>query len=383
MTMTSKRRHLSLLNWEIPDRIPIAPRIWAYLLEQKNTHIEFKKVYNYDPIIYTESGFPFYFDKNYDYMKKYTNSMYIKNTKKLVSIEYKKNDTKKYVTTEFNTPAGLLTQIQAFPEARDKSYGIQPNPHLIEPLIKDRSDLEKIKYLMINEKYFPEPIFKKVEKTVKEDGIVHTRITAGVDDMVINSLGLENALVLYYDDNAFLHEVITTFHQYYKKLLKHTLENGASIIFESWFNASLSTGWSPKMYRELFLDKIIDDINLTHNYDAFFHFYDDGKIMPLAKDFANSGMDMITTLTPPPSGDVNAVEIKKIMKNKVVLSGYVDTIKLRYGKPQEITDQTKFACETLGKDGGFILGTSDSIRDGSPKENVDAYFKAAIKYGKY
>jgi hypothetical protein len=31
--------------------------------------------------------------------------------------------------------------------------------------------------------------------------------------------------------------------------------------------------------------------------------------------------------------------------------------------------------------GGFILGTSDSIRDGTPLENVRAYFNAARRYG--
>jgi uroporphyrinogen-III decarboxylase len=105
--------------------------------------------------------------------------------------------------------------------------------------------------------------------------------------------------------------------------------------------------------------------------------------MPLAQDFADSGMDMMTTFTPPPSGDVDAEQIKNIMKNKVVLSGYVDTIKIRYGTPVDIEAQTKYACEVLGKDGGFILGTSDSIRDGSPKINVDTYFNAAAKYSKY
>jgi len=383
MNMTSKMRHLSVLNGEIPDRMPIAPRIWAWLLEKNLNYMELKKTYDYDPIIYAESGFPFSFDSNYDYMAKFNNSNFLKNVKQTKTIAYKEHDNKKYVTLNFDTPAGKLTQIQAIPNANDNSYGIKPNPHLIEPLIKDRADLEKIKYLMIEKKYFPEPIFKDTEALIKEDGIVHTRICGGVDDMVVNSLGLENCLMLYYDDRQLLHDVIDTFHQYYKKQLIHTLENGAKIIFEAWFNASLSTGWSPAMYKELFLDRIKEDIDITHKYDAYFHFYDDGKIMPLAHDFANSGMDMMTTLTPPPSGDVDAKVIKEIMHGKVVMSGYVDTIKIRYGTPREIEAQTKYACEVLGKDGYFILGTSDSIRDGSPKENVDAYFKAANKYSKY
>jgi hypothetical protein len=37
----------------------------------------------------------------------------------------------------------------------------------------------------------------------------------------------------------------------------------------------------------------------------------------------------------------------------------------------------------LGKGGGYILGTSDSIRNGSPIENVRAFFETGRKYGKY
>jgi uroporphyrinogen-III decarboxylase len=189
--------------------------------------------------------------------------------------------------------------------------------------------------------------------------------------------------MMYYDDRWLLHDLLDLFHGYYKKQLRHTLEGGADFIFEAWFNASLSTGWSPDMYRELFIDRIKEDVDITYSYDAYFHFYDDGRFMPVAQDFVDTGMDMITTLTPPPSGDTDALKIKELMHGKVVMSGYVDCIKMRYGTPAEIEAQTKFACETLGKDGGYILGTSDSIRDGSPYENVKAFFDAGLKYGKY
>ncbi|MBN2882759.1 MAG: hypothetical protein JXN10_04470 [Clostridia bacterium] len=383
MAMTSRQRHLAVMRGEIPDRMPIAPRIWAWLLEYGKTHLELKAEFDYDPIIFASSGFPYHFAEAYDYMSTFPGSDYLKNVKRKVIHENKDRDKKDYITTIFDTPAGQLKQIWANPDPGDKTYGVQPNPHMVEPLIKDRSDLEKIKYLCIDNKYFPEPDFLNKVKETGEDGIVQTRICGGVDDLLVNTMGLENVLMLYYDDRKLLVDVLDFFHEYYKKMLKHTLENEADFIFEAWFNASLSTGWSPAMYRELFLDRIKEDIELTHSYGAYFHFYDDGRIMPLAQDFADSGMDMITTLTPPPAGDTNAEEIKRIMHGKTVLSGYVDCIKIRYGTPDEIREQTRYACEVLGKDGGYILGTSDSIRDGSPYENIKAFFETGLKYSRY
>lgn len=383
MEMTSRQRHLAVMRGEIPDRIPIAPRIWAWLLWHGKTHLQLKREFEYDPIIWGNSGFPFHIYESFDYMKAYPDSQYQKDVKCEIITEEKDSDKKHYITHIYSTPAGKLRQVWAHPDKKDKSYGIQPNPHMVEPLIKDKSDMEKIKYLFIPEKYFPEPVFLDVIKKTGEEGIVHTRISAGVDDYLVGTVGLENVLMMYYDDRQMLYDLLDMYHDYYKKQLKHTLEGGADFIFEAWFNASLSTGWSPGMYRELFIDRIKQDVDITHSYDAYFHFYDDGRFMPIAQDFTAAGMDMITTLTPPPSGDADAVKIKELMHGKVVMSGYVDCIKVRYGTPAEIEAQTKYACEVLGKDGGYILGTSDSIRDGSPYANVKAFFDAGIKYGKY
>ena len=38
---------------------------------------------------------------------------------------------------------------------------------------------------------------------------------------------------------------------------------------------------------------------------------------------------------------------------------------------------------TAGPGSGFILSTSDSIRDGTPLENVQAYFAACRESGQY
>ncbi|MBN2558835.1 MAG: hypothetical protein JXB33_08795 [Clostridia bacterium] len=381
--MTSKERHMAVLEGRMPDRIPIAPRMWAWLLEQGKTHLEIKKEIDYDPIIWTDCGFPYHFSETYEHMEKAGKSGYLRNVSLEIKNEKKAGDGKTYVQRIFHTPAGMLREIMAVPDRSDRAYGIMPNPHLVEPLIKDRSDMEKARYLMIERKHFPEPHFLKTVEEVGEEGIVHHRICAGVDDMLVNSLGLVNALMLYYDDRELLVDILDMFHSYYKEQLVHTLENGARIIFEAWFNSSLSAGWSPSMYRELFLERIREDVKIVHSYGGYLHFYDDGKIMPVAGDLAGTGMDMITTLCPPPAGDVDAEEIKKIMGGRVVLSGYVDCVKMRYGTPDETAGQTRHACEVLGKGGGYILGTSDSIRDGTPVENIRAFFETGLKYGKY
>jgi hypothetical protein len=50
----------------------------------------------------------------------------------------------------------------------------------------------------------------------------------------------------------------------------------------------------------------------------------------------------------------------------------------------ELIDWTVREAMALGKPGGgFIIGSSDSFRDGTPDENVRAYFEACQRYGSY
>ena len=155
------------------------------------------------------------------------------------------------------------------------------------------------------------------------------------------------------------------------------------MIVESWYNCSISAGWPPDVYREYFLPCVIEDAEIVHSYGAYFHFYDDGNIMPMLGDYKKINMDLMSTLCPPPMGDVNPVVVKDVLGSVSALTGFVDLSTIKFGKPDEIIEQVKYAIEILGKDGGYILGTSDSIRDGSPYENVKAFFDAGKKYGNY
>ncbi len=381
--MTSRERILCVLQGGIPDLIPISPRIHAWLMEQKMTDLELKNVFDYDPIICVGCGLPNTWEAIYRFMyKNHPDSDYIKNVRMTEVFDTKPNDAKKYLTRTYDTPAGQLREVLAIPPG-GREYGIAPNPHYIEYMVKDRNDLNKMNYLLLDKKYFPKGNLKVIDESIGQEGMYMFRPHSGVDHMLADSIGVLNMLMLYFDDNAFLKDAIKFYQDFYRTYAEYTLEQGITMFFEAWYNSSLSTGWSPDMYRELFLPHIKENVKLAHKYGAYFHFYDDGKVMPLLEDFKDAGIDMITTLTPPPTGDVIPEIAKEKIGDKVVLSGYVDLVRMRFGTKDEVIEMTKDAIEKLGKNGRFILGTSDSIRDGTPFENVKAYFETARKYGGY
>jgi uroporphyrinogen-III decarboxylase len=190
-------------------------------------------------------------------------------------------------------------------------------------------------------------------------------------------------MVDYYDDRAFFDRMMTI---WFDKMMAETqavLERGAKIIFGSWYYTSLSVGWSPAIFREVFLPMIKAHAALIHSYGAMYDYYDDGKCMGIVDMIQEAGVDVFETLTPPPVGDVDLAEVKRRIGDRVCLKGYGDLLYvIKMGAPQDVEDMVKRAMEIAAPGGGFIFGTSDSIREGTPRENVRVYFEAARKYGR-
>jgi hypothetical protein len=98
---------------------------------------------------------------------------------------------------------------------------------------------------------------------------------------------------------------------------------------------------------------------------------------------SEAGVDVLETCTPPPVGDVEFAEAIKLCRGKMTLMGHTDLIYvIKEGTVEDVREAVRKACQIGGTDGCFILGTSDSIREGTPVENIDAYFKYGREYGK-
>jgi uroporphyrinogen decarboxylase len=83
-------------------------------------------------------------------------------------------------------------------------------------------------------------------------------------------------------------------------------------------------------------------------------------------------------------GDVDLAETKRLYGDRTCLKGYVDLLYvLKMGTVEDVERTVRGAIQVAAPGGGFILGTSDSIREGTPAENVRAYFETAHKYGHY
>ncbi len=382
--LTSKERLLRTLRREEVDRVPISPRYWDYLYGVHGCDCLHHSIWWRDK----------HFD--HDLMPAYTppQNNYLLNSYDLswtgaysdlpgVSVEMKTQDSGSdaiELHRRFDTPAGVLT---------DRRLVVRPGSvvkfdHIIEAPVKDRNDLDKIRYLLPSPHQAYIGDIPLLQEAIGNKGILLVRPTQGVDQFLMDALGVEQALMMYHDDRELLRQLLRLFNDYHRAVLKRTLEQGVEIVFESWYNCSVSVGWSPDQFRELFLPLIKENVELIHSYGTYVDYYDDGKMATVLEDLADAGVDIVETLGPPPLGDVDLADAKRRIGGRVCLKGHIDQVNLIcFGKPQQIREAVREAMEIAKPGGGFIIGTSDSIRPESPPENIRAYFEAAHEFGKY
>lgn len=376
--MTSRQRLLAAIKREPVDMIPLSPRL-GYVAhhhcgsESAQNILRLKDVYDFDPIITVEGQpLPFYNPyETYNYAPGVNVDMNITD-----------EGTKRIVKKIIHTPDGDLTEVVQIANPGNSSYGLSPTLMHSEHMVKSPEDLPKIKHLIPKPDASYASEYHAWERLAGEEALIRAYIYAPLDYQASFMLSTADLMMNYLLNKQFVVDLAEMFREYVVAQTKALLEAGVKTFYASWYSHSLSVGWSPQMYREWFLPMVKEQVDLVHSYDGIVTYYEDGKMMQILEMLTEAGVDLAETCTPPPVGDVVLEDALKICKDKMTIMGHTDLIYvIQKGTPEDVRKAVQAACE-LGKDGGFILGTSDSIRENTPIENIDAYFKYGREYAK-
>ncbi|MEN8255298.1 MAG: uroporphyrinogen decarboxylase family protein [Verrucomicrobiota bacterium] len=138
-------------------------------------------------------------------------------------------------------------------------------------------------------------------------------------------------------------------------------------------------------------DKPVYDAIHRHGGKLRAHCHD--NVFNLLEKFSAMGVDGIEPLEPPPYGDVDLAEAKKLVGDRMMLSGNVATQDFVDIDADEVSRRVKEAVAAGAPGGGFSLRTTGGhAATGSVKtreqmlkvlENIQAYIDAGLKYGSY
>ncbi len=378
--MTSRERLLAAIAHREPDRVPIAPRMHIWAADHCGSYhwlrqLALRDEFDMDPLIGIHFEVPDYITHPFagDYRDLEDVS---------VHIEVENQGQVNVVRRRLHTPAGALSDevVLAHPRSR---YGVAPSPSIREPLVKGPEDVDKVRYLLPDPRTVNDPGWREMIEVIGERGLLqmHPRLMMST---LTTAVGMAEAMVAYYQDRALLDGLLSVFGQYFQELTRAMLEHGAPIVFVSWHNLGVSAGWSPAIWREAFRPWIAANVDLVHGYGALYNYFDNGPIAPLLADLAEVGPDILSTLCPPPLGDVDLSEAKRTVGDRICLHGNVDAIHVvQKGTPDQVRQAVREAIRVAAPGGGYILGNSDCFFDSTPRETIEAFFAAAREFGHY
>ena len=376
--MTSRQRLLAAYTHRSVDRIPCSPRVWAWMREYYGDagHASLLKMANefgFDPHVVT-GVFP-------QPVGLTPSAAFDLPGVEISATDEGMDGDLRVIRRVFKTPVGTLTDVTKIPPVGNRAFGVSPNPIRTEFLVKSRDDLDALRFLMPDVERVSLSSHFQAERLFGERGLVMLNIMSPLCHRAGDALSLENLMIAYYEDREFFDALQDMFQAQMMDEVEHAIQAGVEHFFANWYYNSMSAGWSPAIWREVFAPQLVAMCERIHAAGGTVNFYDDGRFMPIADLLADTGIDVLQTLTPPPVGDADLAKLKHDIGDRVCLMGYVDLIYVvQRGTPELISRTVREAIEIAGPT-GFILGSSDSFREGTPVANIRAYFDAAGKYG--
>jgi uroporphyrinogen decarboxylase len=105
-----------------------------------------------------------------------------------------------------------------------------------------------------------------------------------------------------------------------------------------------------------------------------------GSVTPIIPDMIEAGLTILNPIQPG-TLDMDHAMLKDKWGKELIFHGGVSLQgPLRFGTPSEVQEEVKTCCETLGKNGGYIICSAHNLHPDMKIENIIALFRAYKKY---
>jgi uroporphyrinogen-III decarboxylase len=126
---------------------------------------------------------------------------------------------------------------------------------------------------------------------------------------------------------------------------------------------------SPAMWRRFLKPRLAELISSLKrlNPQVKIAYHSDGMIYPIIQELVEIGLDVLNPIQP---AAVDPVRLKKEFGDRLCFWGSVDLQHtLPYGTPGEVKEEIITRLETIGANGGLIIGPTHNVQLDTPLEN--------------
>ncbi len=282
-----------------------------------------------------------------------------------------------------NSPEG---EIVTFKNGRKALYPWDESP---QPLIKEKPDsLYDVDIEAINTwEKVPEHTTDIHKMFLKEAGdylSIHASL-ASPFTLFVEKFGITEPLMALIKDPDICLRILEKYTFFYINWGKAIIDTGIEAIDISspWGGSSFI---SREMYKKFTFPFETELIQTLKNYKKNIIIYNHtcGFINDRLELIAETGIDGLECMDPPPLGDMELADAKRRVGDKIFLKGNLDSphtlLKL---SREEVKEIAKKKIQEGAPDGGYILSSSCSVSPHVPPENLGVLSEVAEEYGRY
>lgn len=247
-----------------------------------------------------------------------------------------------------------------------------------EGLIHTRDDLRLMQFPDMDAPGFLDEAREFIDH--KEDFCAIACVRLGIGALIM-SMGLQAFSYAMVDDPVLVEEVLRRYTEWTAQLGPRLADLGFD-VFWAFDDVAFNSGpmFSPKYYREIVLPIQQEAADALSSSSLPLITHSDGDMTPILEDWLTLGQHAIHPIQP----DVMDIEeIKARYGDRVCLVGNIFMDDLVHKTPDEIRAQVRERIEKIGKGGGYILSSSNSLTAAMKVENVLAMRDAIREYGVY
>ncbi len=191
--------------------------------------------------------------------------------------------------------------------------------------------------------------------------------------------GLDKMMMDFHLNPDIAHAILDIPFKYHLEAAKRLTKIGVDML---WFGDDVggqnSMIISPDMWRTFLKPRMAELIGTVKqiNPNVKIAYHSDGVINPIIPELIEIGLDVLNPIQP---ASMDPSELKKTYGKKLCFWGTVDEqYTLPFGTPEEVKNEVRQRLETVGKNGGLIIGPTHHVQLDTPLENFWAMHDTII-----
>lgn len=189
--------------------------------------------------------------------------------------------------------------------------------------------------------------------------------------------GMDQLMMDFSLDPDLAEQILDIPFEYHLKAAKHLVDLGVDMI---WLGDDMGSQHSmlisPKMWRTFFKPRMARFIRELKDRNPALKvaYHSDGNIFPIIPDLVEIGLDVLNPIQP---ASMDPAEVKQRFGDKLCFWGSIDEQHtLPFGSPEDVRNEVKTRLQTIGKNGGLIIGPTHHVQLDTSIENFMAMVDA-------